>query len=480
MKGMRSFAIGTLLACVAVVGVAVPSGAQTTGTPFDDPNVFCKKTAPQPGTRNTAAPGVTPNSVTIGDDSLDVAQLKKLGIDTPDYHAFFVAFFDEVNKCGGINGRKVNFKTALYNPVAPDLVGHQQAECLKVTEDYKAFMLVGVTSNQIQRCVSVQHKTIYVAPAYITSDDFLDAKGRLVSNYPAGDKLSAMFVKDAKNNNTFKGHKVAVLAAAITTRPAAVQEQQQQYVDALKDIGVDAEFDVLPCTGTVCTASMGNVVRKMKSNGIDMVVLSHLMPGANVGPFWREMMNQGLKASMVGPDNNSLHSDTVMPAFVRAAGADGAAYAAQYGWRSTAFEIRGAWRTGQAKETPFAKMCIKTLATALNQRPYVFGETDINNGRYTGVTTVCRYARAVARAIYSAGPTLTTEKVVEILRNQKDIDQRDSTPLGIPNWVFTDKNFVPNRATDQEFKFPCPLPTRQAGTGCMMPSDTPARFRTVK
>ena len=167
MKMHRWLRVVPLVALVATIGVTTAQASDSTSHAAQTPSMFasdatfCTPSAPLPN-RNSSNPGVTKDSITISDMSIDNVPLRRLGVDTPDYGGFMKIFIDEINsKCGGINGRKLNYKADKYNPVAPDLQGHIQAMCLKATEDQKAFVVIEIGAPQgssIQRCVSVLHK----------------------------------------------------------------------------------------------------------------------------------------------------------------------------------------------------------------------------------------------------------------------------------------------------------------------------------
>ncbi|MCU1484273.1 MAG: hypothetical protein JWN67_1019 [Actinomycetia bacterium] len=487
-KRLRSFvALAAVLGAVVGVVEASPAPAKVVAaqavSPFDSPDVFCTKSTPPSGTRNSSSPGVTPSSITITDMSIDTEALKRLGVDQLNFHETFVTFFNEINKCGGINGRKINLKTALYNPVAPDLSGHLQAICLKATEDHKAFFVVEIGAPQntsIGRCVSVNHKTIMNGPVAMLADDFADAKGRLVSIYPAGDRMASGFIADAAAQGEFKGRTIGVIGTANTATSAG--EQQDQYVDGLKKKGYDvASFEVLPCQGTVCSQGISSAVSRMKAKGVNLLIMTHYVSITSVGQIFRELRNQGLKAPVMGPSTAALHADSVMPNYLRSAGTDGAASAAANGWFAYNFvEIQNAWRTGQAKQTPVSKMCTATLAKALNQREYQFNETDISNGRWLSTNNICIQVRDIARAIWSLGSNVTTDRMVTALRAQKETDKSMVSPDFRDKKWFMDKDVAPASVSVGRFAFPCPLPKLISGNACFLPVDRPARVRRIK
>lgn len=474
---LGALVLGAALTVTTTNASSAMTAAQTGSNPFSDQNVFCKKHAVAPGNRNASSPGVTPSSITIVDMSIDSVALRRFGSNLQDFLAAYKAYWNEVNKCGGINGRKLVLKTALYNPLAPDLAGHRQALCLRVTEDFKALVNVGIGMPQMQRCVSVNHRTISFAAAETPSSDYRDSRGRIVSIYPASDMLAEAFIKDGKANGIFRGKKVGVLAAAV--QATSTQETRREYVEELKRAGIDAELEMLPCTGTVCTQGIGPAISRLKSKGVDLVVLAHTVTVASVGSVFREMRAQSFRAQVWGPDIDAIHSDSNMKNFVRTAGADGAAWAAQHGFYSVAATIRNGWRTGQVKEAPYGRMCQQTVAKALNQRVYQYGETDIGNARWPGMATVCTYVRSLARAIHSLGNNVTTDRLVVALRNQTVNDRRDTTPIYRNKQWYSGSDVRPSHGVTHKFNFPCRLP-RATDDACMITVDRPARARVIR
>ncbi|MCU1485554.1 MAG: hypothetical protein JWN67_2300 [Actinomycetia bacterium] len=481
-----------LVALVATIGVTTAQAsdstshaAQTTSM-FASDAAYCTTSVPLPN-RNASNPGVTKDSITISDMSIDSAGLKRLGVDTPDYGGFMKIFIDEINRCGGINGRKLNYKADKYNPVAPDLQGHIQAMCLKATEDQKAFVVIEIGAPQgssIQRCVSVAHKSLFNGPTGMSAADFADAKGRLFSLYPPTDKQAAGTISDLIAQNLLKGRKIGVLGQQ--TSASATNEQQDQYVDYLKSKGYDVtSFEVLPCIGVICSAGIPSAVNRLKAKDVDILILTGNISSTTAGPLFREMLNQSFKVPMYGPHSGALHSDNLSTSLIRNAGTDAARFASNIGWYAfNNTEVQGAWRTGQASASTLATTCNAIVGKATNSAPFVFGERDINNSRWTGTVTACIQVREIARAIESLGANVTTERMAAALKAQKEKDQTYNYK-GIPNFAaakwFTAGQLTPSKGVWVKFAYPCPLPTAaSASTGCFLPVDRPARVRTIK
>lgn len=492
MRRGHIFRIAALVACVASLGLvgtataaADYTAAQGVNNPFETTDgTFCRRHSPPAGRRNSSNPGVTPNQIVVADQSLDVAALKRLaGVDQMDFNQAFRTYWEEINnRCGGINGRKIVFKSALYNVLAPDLAGHLQALCLRITEDFKALLVGGTGFPQNQRCISVNHKTISFPAAETPSSDFRDAKGRIVSRYPGSDQIAEAFIKYGRDAGIFRNKKVGVLSANLATRPTVVAETRRDYIAELERAGVkDPELEVLPCTGAVCTQGVGPAIRRLKEKGVNLLVMTHYVNVASVGTVFREMANQNFRAPTWGPGIDALHSDSNQSGIVRAAGTDAAAFMDRVGWYSTEFILRNGWRLGRVKETPFGKMCTKTLAERLKQRQYQFTEADINNARWTGTVGICMQVRRTAAAIWSLGNNVTTERLATALKNQKLSDTFDTSPQLRDKQWFSINDSRPTGLFPLKFNYPCPLPTRGPATGgCMLAVDRPPRARTVR
>ena len=282
--------------------------------------------------------------------------------------------------------------------------------------------------------------------------------------------------------NQLKGRTIGVIGS--NTSPTAAGDQQDQYVDALKAKGYDtADFEVLPCTGNVCTSGIPQAIQRMKAKNVNVIIMTANVSVTTVGSIFRELNQQNMKAPVYGPHTGALHADSVQSTLIRTTGADGARYVNNLGWYAfNHVEAQGAWRTGQAKATAFANMCTATYAKATGTT-YVFGERDINNSRWTGVVTACRQVHQLGRAIESLGANVTTERMASAIKNEQDLertyDYKGIPDLGTYTW-YTAGRIAPTKGVWVKFTYPCPLPTLQANQACFVPVDKPARVRTIK
>jgi len=234
----------------------------------------------------------------------------------------------------------------------------------------------------------------------------------------------------------------------------------------------------------VCTQNVSQAIRRMRDRGVNIIVMTANVSVTTVGTIFKEISDQGMKAPVYGPFTGALHADSVQSTLIRTAGSDGARYTNNLGWYAfNPIEVVGAWRTGQAGASAFSKVCQDVVAKSLKQPAYVFGERDINSANWTGVMSACVRMHEFGRVIESLGANVTTERMIQAIRTQREIDQ-SYTYKGIPEFNslkwFTDKNLAPSKGVWVKFNFPCPLPTVQAANACMLPVDRPARVRTIK
>jgi hypothetical protein len=156
-------------------------------------------------------------------------------------------------------------------------------------------------------------------------------------------------------------------------------------------------------------------------------------------------------------------------------------FAANNGFYTTMMvDLVTGWRTGQSKKTQFGDMCNQIFGKAVGDPPFQFIERDLANARYGGVTTTCRDIRSIARALYSLGNNVTTERMVAALRVQRDTDRRDTAPHfhNGKRW-FTAGDTAPVGATTMKLQMPCTRPTVSVNP-CFLGQDFPVRVRTIK
>ena len=104
-----------------------------------------------------ATPGVSKDEIKIGVTYPDLDAIRDVtDISHGDYKATYNAVIDELNKKGGVNGRKV---VPVFAPINPIGTAPAQEACLKLTEDEKVFATVGFFYFDSPLCYVTQHDT---------------------------------------------------------------------------------------------------------------------------------------------------------------------------------------------------------------------------------------------------------------------------------------------------------------------------------
>ncbi|MCW2622603.1 MAG: hypothetical protein JWL64_2205 [Frankiales bacterium] len=220
--------------------------------------------------------GVTATSVKVGVVLLDIQALKPLGFSqarfTPaEQRQQYQAFLDQVNKSGGLSGRRITPDYVTYNPL--DTNGSQSggAICIRLAENDKVFAVMGVLDGNIAECLTQQ----YGIPA-------LANVGHLTEAYSKGHNLlatpSASLQRGAANwgdlaarSGLLRGRKSGTVSTAIPQE--AVPEQS--LVNALAAGGAPVTYRARLSGDTSTAQSQIPVeVQKMTQAGVNTVFLA--------------------------------------------------------------------------------------------------------------------------------------------------------------------------------------------------------------
>ena len=118
---------------------------------------------------------MTADSIKLGISLVDFKCIQQfIDFTRPNQQAIYQAFIDDVNKKGGINGRKIvpDFNTECPLTPTSDLLVQV---CTKFTDDDKVFAVIGNLSDAAQdaaihTCIAKKHKTPVVT-FQVTQDD---------------------------------------------------------------------------------------------------------------------------------------------------------------------------------------------------------------------------------------------------------------------------------------------------------------------
>jgi len=237
-----------------------------------------------------AAPGVSKDEIKIGVTYPDLDAIRAVtDISHGDYKTTYNAVIDDLNKKGGINGRKV---VPVFAPVNPIGTAPAQEACLKLTEDEKVFAAVGFFYFDSSLCYMAQHDTPILGgtmdPTYLKK-----AKAPWMT-LDSGPEVTPRAVDALVKSGDIKG-KIGVVGVA---------SEEKNLLDAavlpsLKRNGIKNTVAIIdaPLTDTVAaTQQAGTIAEKFKSDGIKTVLLVGAAPSA----FSNALKNSDYRPKLVG------------------------------------------------------------------------------------------------------------------------------------------------------------------------------------
>jgi hypothetical protein len=237
-----------------------------------------------------ATPGVSKDEIKLGVTYVDLDAIRDVtDISHGDYVKTYNAVIDNLNKSGGVNGRKV---VPVFAPINPIGTAPAQEACLKLTEDEKVFATVGFFYFDSPLCYVAQHDTPILGgtmnPAYLKQ-----AKAPWMT-LESGPEVTPRAVAALANSGALKG-KVGVIATA----PEEKSLLNPAVIPALKRNGVKNTVAIIDAavTDTVAaTQQAGTIAEKFKSEGIKTVLLVGSTPSA----FTNALKNSDYRPKLVG------------------------------------------------------------------------------------------------------------------------------------------------------------------------------------
>ncbi len=237
-----------------------------------------------------AAPGVSKDEIKVGVTYPDLDAIRDVtDISHGDYKTTYNAVIDELNKKGGVDGRKV---VPVFAPINPIGTAPAQEACLKLTEDEKVFATVGFFYFDAPLCYVSQHDTPILGgtmdPTYLKQ-----AKAPWMT-LDSGPEVTPRAVDALVQSGDLKG-KIGVVAVAT---------EEKNLLDAavlpsLKRNGIKNTVAIIdtPVSDTVAaTQQAGTIAEKFKSEGIKTV----LLVGASPSAFSNALKNSDYRPKLVG------------------------------------------------------------------------------------------------------------------------------------------------------------------------------------
>jgi ABC-type branched-subunit amino acid transport system substrate-binding protein len=237
-----------------------------------------------------ATPGVSKDEITLGVTYVDLEAIRDVtDISHGDYEKTYNAVIDDLNKQGGVNGRKIVPVFAKVNPLG---TAPAQEACLKLTEDAKVFAAVGFFYFDAPLCYVAQHDTPILGgtmnPAFLKQ-----AKAPWMT-LDSGPEVTPRAIEALAKSGALKG-KIGVVASATEEKSLL----DPAVKPALKRNGIKSTVAIIdaPLTDTVAaTQQAGTIAEKFKSDGIKTV----LLVGATPSVFSNALKNSDYRPKLVG------------------------------------------------------------------------------------------------------------------------------------------------------------------------------------
>ena len=237
-----------------------------------------------------ATPGVSKDEIELGVTYVDLDAIRDVtDISHGDYETAYHAVIDELNKKGGVNGRKI---VPVFAPINPIGTAPAQEACLKLIEDKHVFATVGFFYFDAPLCYVAQHDTPILGgtmdPTYLKK-----AKAPWMT-LESGPEVTPRAVDALVKSGDLKG-KIGVVGLAT---------EQKNLLDAavlpaLKRNGIKNTVAIIdtPLTDTVAaTQQAGTIAEKFKSEGLKTV----LLVGGAPSVFSNALKNSDYRPKLVG------------------------------------------------------------------------------------------------------------------------------------------------------------------------------------
>lgn len=279
--GARTFGRRGRLAVIGLIVVASACGSSTKNAGPSSPTTTgaagglagATSTTVFKPTDTSLGQGVTATTIKVGIVMIDYKCVEQfVDREEPDQQATFQIFVDEINKKGGINGRKI---VPVYKSYCPIDNSTELAACTALTDDSRVFAAIGTfydPSGNAQLCFAKQHHTVVVADSLTQALVDRGPPGLMVTPNITSERRLQVIMTLLKKSGTLNGKTVSVADVA-SDKPRVTKV----VVPALKDLGVKRGADAtLSISGTDTTAALtqlSSFIERWKSDGTDALVL---------------------------------------------------------------------------------------------------------------------------------------------------------------------------------------------------------------
>jgi ABC-type branched-subunit amino acid transport system substrate-binding protein len=411
------------LVMAIVVTLAACGSSSKGGSPSSSPSSSggaasgATTTAPLVLTKSLGT-GVTANSIKLGISLVDFKCIQDfIDFTRPNQQAIYQAFVDDINKKGGINGRKIvpDFNLECPLTATSDLLVQV---CTHFTDDDKVFAVIGNLSDAAQSaamhvCIAKQHKTP-VMTFQVTQAMFDQVPpGMLIFPGTTPERSTAVLFELLKEKGVLNGKKLAVLAQQ--TSQVSVKAA---VLPAIKKLGVKtgttAYLTINGSDTTAPQAALDSFIERWKTEGVNALFITgqdavtkqfvekvtKQMPGVTLLTDISDALSQGQDETKAGMNPNPYQG-------MYLAGGYGAAdYAKSANWKYCA----GIYQAAMGKVAPGPLSVLK-----IN-----IGGKELTDQTYNTINDACQMISTFAEIVSKMGQY-----------------------VNVPNWVATVNSYGP-------------------------------------
>ena len=214
-----------------------------------------------------AGQGVTSSSIKIGITYPDVAAIRSIiNVDPGDYQVAYTTLINQINRGGGINGRKI---VPVFAPVDPLGTTAAATACTHLTEDENVFAVLGFFQAPDIACYVNTH-SMPIIGASLTAAQSAQAKAPWFNNIISDSDLIPKEMAIFKQEGAFAGKKVGVVGTS------ADKGELDLVIPALRKAKVNVvqtATNAVPDTDVAAqTQEYGVIAQKFQSSGVNTVV----------------------------------------------------------------------------------------------------------------------------------------------------------------------------------------------------------------
>jgi ABC-type branched-subunit amino acid transport system substrate-binding protein len=271
-RGPRGLTLLVAVMIAAMVAAACGSGASSkAGSTTTAGNAPSTTAGP---ISKTLGVGVTAKTIRIGVAMIDYEPIKQYVHNTDgNQKETYQVFFDDINKHGGVGGRKL---VPYYHQYVSIGSTGPLAACASLIDDKKVFATIGVLYDATgagQLCFTKQHKSILITHELTQSVIDKAPPGTLLTIDVTPERGVSTLITLLKKEKTLAGKTVAVLGS--TNSKASIEST---IVPGLKAAGIKTgSTGILTISGEDTTAAQNTLdsyIERWKSEGVKAVLFS--------------------------------------------------------------------------------------------------------------------------------------------------------------------------------------------------------------